>query len=350
MVKGESILHTVETVGVESMPMPAAYLRALLDVFGVSVESRNQLLSGTRIDPTKLPAANEEVRLCQFIALVDNLSSSAPHWALDLKCATYVPVHGSLGVAVRTATTVREAIGVLERYAHLRVPYFRLLAEDHVSRLRLRVARRIASHDQNWHPLLVSLLLSLQALLESSFPLSIRDGAFEFPFPEPPSEGPRYRERFHAPLHFCQPHAGVSLSSVSLEARGPFSDPAEHRAALLDLEATERRFCGREHVVERVLGIVTEFSDRPPTLSKVAQRLRVSERTLARQLREHDVSFRDLVAEYRSRAAKRLLSDPTLSVTEVGFLLGYADPANFCRAFRRWFRQSPLEYRRHTLA
>jgi AraC-like DNA-binding protein len=44
--------------------------------------------------------------------------------------------------------------------------------------------------------------------------------------------------------------------------------------------------------------------------------------------------------------ATHLLEDPNLAVYEVAFLLGYAEPSTFYRAFRRWEGHSPLEYRR----
>jgi len=41
----------------------------------------------------------------------------------------------------------------------------------------------------------------------------------------------------------------------------------------------------------------------------------------------------------------RLLEDRSLAVYEVGFLLGYAEPTAFHRAFRRWRGVSPKQFR-----
>ena len=43
-----------------------------------------------------------------------------------------------------------------------------------------------------------------------------------------------------------------------------------------------------------------------------------------------------------------MLDDAGYTVSEVGYLLGYGDPANFGRAFKRLTGQSPSEYRRRT--
>ena len=41
-----------------------------------------------------------------------------------------------------------------------------------------------------------------------------------------------------------------------------------------------------------------------------------------------------------------MLDDASYTVSEIGYLLGYGDPANFGRAFKRLAGQSPGEYRR----
>jgi AraC-like DNA-binding protein len=72
----------------------------------------------------------------------------------------------------------------------------------------------------------------------------------------------------------------------------------------------------------------------------------VSERTLKRQLRARGTTFRALVDELKRERAMELLERKSLSVQEVAHALGYGDPANFHRAFRRWFGISPESWRK----
>jgi AraC-like DNA-binding protein len=37
--------------------------------------------------------------------------------------------------------------------------------------------------------------------------------------------------------------------------------------------------------------------------------------------------------------------DPQRSFNEIAFLLGFAEPGNFTRAFKRWYGKSPSKYR-----
>lgn len=78
-----------------------------------------------------------------------------------------------------------------------------------------------------------------------------------------------------------------------------------------------------------------------PSLAIVARSLALSERTLQRHLRLEGHTFEGVVETVRCEAATELLKDPALSVTEIGYLLGYSAPAAFHRAYKRWTGSTP---------
>jgi AraC-like DNA-binding protein len=71
----------------------------------------------------------------------------------------------------------------------------------------------------------------------------------------------------------------------------------------------------------------------------------MSERTLQRRLQTEKTSFNELLEQARRTIACSYLADRKLAAYEVSFLLGYAEPATFFRAFKRWTGKTPLEYR-----
>jgi AraC-like DNA-binding protein len=83
-----------------------------------------------------------------------------------------------------------------------------------------------------------------------------------------------------------------------------------------------------------------------PSIEALAPQLAMSPRTLQRRLAEEGSSYQEILAETRREAAERFLTGSALSVAEVGYLLGYSEPAAFHRAFKRWRGVTPLEYRR----
>jgi AraC-like DNA-binding protein len=82
------------------------------------------------------------------------------------------------------------------------------------------------------------------------------------------------------------------------------------------------------------------------SIEALARHLAMSTRTLQRRLADEGSSYQEILAETRREAAERFLGESALSVAEVGYLLGYSEPAAFHRAFRRWHRVTPVEFRR----
>ena len=92
--------------------------------------------------------------------------------------------------------------------------------------------------------------------------------------------------------------------------------------------------------------IASRLCDGHPSLADLAPDLGLSPRTLQRRLGERGLVWRDIVQETRLRLATRYLEESDTDLTEVAFLLGYAEQSAFTHAFRRWTRKSPGAHRR----
>jgi AraC-like DNA-binding protein len=73
----------------------------------------------------------------------------------------------------------------------------------------------------------------------------------------------------------------------------------------------------------------------------VAAELGMSPRTLARRLAEEGSSFGGVLTEVRSALADRYLADRSLPISQIAWLLGYAEISAFTRAFQRWTGMVP---------
>lgn len=81
-------------------------------------------------------------------------------------------------------------------------------------------------------------------------------------------------------------------------------------------------------------------------VSDYAKALALSPNHLSRLCRTHRGSTpQNLIEEMTFQEACRLLAYTRLSVSEVGFAVGYDDPSYFCRAFKRKFGVTPKAYR-----
>jgi AraC-like DNA-binding protein len=70
-------------------------------------------------------------------------------------------------------------------------------------------------------------------------------------------------------------------------------------------------------------------------------------RTLIRRLKQRGTSYRALLDQARTGCAEQLLQRAHLTVADVGMRLGYSDPANFGRAFRKIKGVTPAAWRRN---
>jgi AraC-like DNA-binding protein len=82
-----------------------------------------------------------------------------------------------------------------------------------------------------------------------------------------------------------------------------------------------------------------------PRIDWVAAKLGTTRRSLQRHLGTQGTTFNGLVEDTLFRHAKTLLARNDVPVTDIALRLGYADPAHFTRAFRRWSGVTPTAFR-----
>ena len=81
------------------------------------------------------------------------------------------------------------------------------------------------------------------------------------------------------------------------------------------------------------------------SVQKVAQRLGVSQRTLARRLADENVTFLEVLNQLRLGLARQYLSEDDLKIAEVAWLLGYREISAFSHAIKRWTGETPRRWR-----
>jgi len=87
------------------------------------------------------------------------------------------------------------------------------------------------------------------------------------------------------------------------------------------------------------------LAGKRPTLQDVAQELGMSARTLQRRLTDANLTFQQLLEETRRELARHYLTQHSVELPEVAFLLGFEDANSFFRAFHAWEGTSPTEWR-----
>ncbi len=167
-----------------------------------------------------------------------------------------------------------------------------------------------------------------------------------FPFP-PPADLQPHNDYFRTTLQYDSPVGELVISRDSWSESLSSSDQQlmsvldEHARMLLAQRPTPDDFIGQVRQV-----IVRELHGGETLRDNVAEKLNMSPRTLQRRLEKQGVAYADLVDEVRTDLAKTKLQACDLSLSEIGFLLGFSEQSSFNRAFKRWTGKTPREYRR----
>jgi AraC-like DNA-binding protein len=155
------------------------------------------------------------------------------------------------------------------------------------------------------------------------------------------------REAFRTTVRFDRPEVGILLDPVALVAPIPTSDPTLkrvlHAYAQGLIDAANPRITTSQRVRDAMLELLASgFPDR----ARVARRLGVSERTLARSLEAEHTNYTALVDELRVELAIRRLQEGRVAIGDVAAELGFQDQSAFTKFFKRRAGVVPLEYRR----
>ena len=281
-------------------------------------------------------------------ALVDAISVEANRLIGDpffgLKEANYFrPAHiGPLGFAWLASNTLAEALARLQRYA--------TVISDHLIIHLAESSETISVTLEDSSPSLdcfqrdssaVSVLVKMCRFLCGD---QWNPGQVFFTHVEPPDTS-LYFSYFRCPTVFAAKCNGIQVDLAAARQRITGAD--EYLAQLNDhivLRYLAHR--SQEDIVNRTrVAILDCLNDGKATESLVASELAMSSRQLNRRLKEEGSSFRNLLLECRLELAEQYLSDSSLSLTEISFLLGFAEASSFSRAFRRWTGVTPSEAR-----
>jgi AraC-like DNA-binding protein len=150
---------------------------------------------------------------------------------------------------------------------------------------------------------------------------------------------------FDCPVKFGARRNALSLNSVDLDR--PFVSYNQELLEMLQpqlLKASERR--RQASVSEQVKWILKRLiAGNRPDIPTVARELGLSGRTLQRRIDEEGASFRQLILEARQELVRQYLTQTSMEINEVAYLLGYEDANSFYRAFRAWEGTTPAHWR-----
>ena len=173
----------------------------------------------------------------------------------------------------------------------------------------------------------------------------------ELPFPYPNSDQllEEYKAHFGEKISFEHAQARFWFDADILERKNPSVDSLSFKTYEKKCEEELTRLAILEEapsLIQRVKDYLEIQTRMFPTMAETASALHVPERTLRHQLQKHELSFKEIREEVIKRRALELIAIPKCSIEQIAEQLGYSEPAAFNHAFKRWFGQSPSQYRK----
>lgn len=169
-----------------------------------------------------------------------------------------------------------------------------------------------------------------------------------FAYPEPAHRND-YDRTFESHLTFDTPWNAFRIDEAFLEKEIPKKSRHIEGYVFGVLKDRADLLLGKLHANSTMLGRVQRellpvLHTGGDTLHHIATQLGMSRRTLHRRLKAEGTTFQSVLDDLRQDRAIYLLRRRQLSVNEVAYLVGFAEPSSFTRAFKRWTGHSPRAF------
>lgn len=326
------------------------YVRHTLDVLRKQNIDISPLLEKHQIDLASLAGSVNLVSQSQYSRLMDDIIRRYPLPGLGLLDGRGVTLleHGLLGYAMFASENLGKAIYRHTKYQDVigAVLHTDLLIEDDRAQLRIVSTAR---------PDMVNTAEKLQYETERLFAQWAEIGpalgqdrhwytSLELSYQAPTYQN-MYHEVFGNTVLFKREHSQLTFPAQLLSL--PFNFANEQAAALCEQQcaALLGQMRHTDGLVGEIRRLLANSPGQYPSIEETSTKLAMGERTLRRRLTSEGTTYKQVVLDFRMELAASYLRGREMSINEIAYVTGYADPSNFHRTFSRYHHLTPKEYR-----
>ncbi|WP_068830546.1 AraC family transcriptional regulator [Pseudomonas sp. BMS12] len=317
-------------------------LRRQLDALGLDSAA---LCREAGLDPTQLDDPNARYPLGATTRLWQLAVAASGDPALGLSTSRHVAptTFHALGMAVMASGSLREVFERIVRYHQVVSDVLTLELRDVGSTCEFHF--RLPPGSPSPAPEAIDAFAAIYVrtcrnrLGRDYAPLAVHLRRAQPVDPQP------WLDVFRAPMHFSAAEDVLCFARDDLDL--PLDDGNPELAAHNETVLQKRLEALQPDTVARRLRRALEqcLPNGEPSAESLAHGLHLSLRSLQRHLSEEGSSYEQVLAETRHALALQHLQAQDCSISEVAYLLGFADSSSFSRAFKRWSGQSPSQYR-----
>lgn len=317
-----------------------------LKVMAAEGYTAQQCLKGTGILLAQLDEPRHLITLQQEVRFYRNLLelSADPTIGLRLGMAYLPQRYGLFGYALLSVATLRHAMVVTSKFGDLTFTWFQLSFSTSGNTASLTFNDRYQLDSD-----VLNLLYDRDCAAALTAYSEIVGQALVLDKVGLAHDGHRrqssYQKAFQCEVEFNSSSSRIEFSSALLDTPLPNRDSIVAEQLQQQCQMLLSKLSRQSCLVDDVRQLLVSRPGYFPDIELVAEKLRLSVRTLRRRLDEENTSFQEVLDEVRYGLAKEYLLESQLPLQEIATLLGYGDPGNFTHAFKRWAGQAPRDFR-----
>jgi len=331
------------------------YLKILVDTasrFGIP---KGEIIRYCQIPLSLLTDVNQNERMSfnQWIDIVIRLLELLPEkglgYQLGFNCK--LTTHGALGFALLTNNTIGKVLVDLQKYYNMRLHKMDLsiLNKNNKIIIRLNPLYQLPSYLNESKKNIINKFFIESALIDIMNNLQLITNynltGTNINVTWDQADYHQFYEKRLPIIHFNEEYNQISFDTKCLDLPLTFSSPSAYMIAM-ELVNKEYLFY-QDQDNKIILKVNQQLKFIPgfgfPSLTDVATKLKISERTLKRELSSANTTFSSLLQSKKFELAKKLINS-NRNIQEISDLLGYSHISAFSRAFIGWTGKKPSDY------
>jgi len=316
-----------------------------LESYGVNAE---EVFQQAGIEFQKAIKPDSRISIKAMLRLIEVVKEKSGDPCFGLKFAEFVhpTSYHALGLALLSSSNLRSFFKRLERYfSFITTNEIVLFQEEEDScNLTVQAVTEMGSNEIN-RIFLDGTIAFVLKLIRLMYRPDYAPVSVDIPHTPTEQEAALYQNFFKAPIQFSAATYTLYLNPADLDRPLP---AANSEFAIQNDQVVANYLNQMEHtnLISKVRSKLIEYLPAGDcSKEKVARALNMSVRSLHKRLNELGTNYQETLDNTRQELAEQYMQQATMSVSEIGYLLGFSDCSNFSRAFKHWTGLAPSAYR-----
>ena len=328
--------------------IPALYASKLIEeVMNLDADPR-PALKAAGLRAAQLGDPQHLIPIPQYLRLLEDLLARTHNEDLGMRVglSTTLVEHGMQGYAVLSSVNLGEALKRITRYIHLTGSLLNLVLDTTKRKPVLTLAPR-----RNWVLSEAATRYLTEEFIANLYQvgkaLEIKPGWFagiSLSYPRP-AYASRYARRMACPVTYNCVENAIVFKSECYELPMPLAGIQASTMCETVCDLLLKDIKDNAGISSKIHRLLAYSPGEVLTMKRVAEELNTSVRSLRRHLLIEATTYREIVTEFRFALAGGYLRQTKLPASEIAILLGYTEPVNFYRAFRKYYSTSCKKFR-----